>query len=76
MDHRIGDIRDAAVLTSRVAQVRPDAVFHLAAQSLVLASYDDPLLTWDTNVMGTAHMLQALRELDQPCAAVMITTDK
>ncbi len=76
MDHQIGDIRDVAVLAARVAEVRPDAVFHLAAQPLVLASYDDPLLTWDTNVMGTAHMLQALRGLDRPCAAVMITTDK
>ena len=76
LDHRIGDIRDAQTLRSRVAEVRPDVVFHLAAQPLVLASYDDPLLTWDTNVMGTAHMLQALRGLDQPCAAVMITTDK
>jgi CDP-glucose 4,6-dehydratase len=76
MDHRIGDIRQAETLRHRVAEVRPDVVFHLAAQPLVLASYDDPLLTWDTNVMGTAHMLDALRGLDQPCAAVMITTDK
>lgn len=76
MDHRIGDIRDAETLRARVADVRPDVVFHLAAQPLVLASYDDPLLTWDTNVMGTGHMLQALRGLEQPCTAVMITTDK
>ncbi len=76
MDHQIGDIRDAGVLRDRVVQVRPDVVFHLAAQPLVLASYDDPLLTWDTNVMGTAHMLDALRYLDSPCSAVMITTDK
>lgn len=76
MDHRIGDIRQAETLRHRVAEVRPDVVFHLAAQPLVLASYDDPLLTWDTNVMGTAHMLDALRGLDHPCAAVMITTDK
>jgi CDP-glucose 4,6-dehydratase len=76
MDHQIGDIRDAGVLRDRVHQVRPDVVFHLAAQPLVLASYDDPLVTWDTNVMGTAHMLDALRELDHLCLAVMITTDK
>mgnify|MGYP001027206105 CR=1 FL=1 len=76
LDHRIGDIRQTENLRHRVAEVRPDVVFHLAAQPLVLASYDDPLLTWDTNVMGTAHMLDALRGLDQPCAAVMITTDK
>ncbi|UWQ89460.1 CDP-glucose 4,6-dehydratase [Aliisedimentitalea scapharcae] len=76
MDHRIGDIRDAVVLSERVKEVQPDVVFHLAAQPLVLASYDDPLETWDTNVMGTAHMLDALRQLDKLCAAVMITTDK
>lgn len=76
LDHRIGDIRDAETLRARVADVHPDVVFHLAAQPLVLASYDDPLLTWDTNVMGTAHVLQALRGVDHPCAAVMITTDK
>ncbi|OUS33273.1 CDP-glucose 4,6-dehydratase [Rhodobacterales bacterium 56_14_T64] len=76
MDHQIGDIRDAGVLRDRVQQVRPDVVFHLAAQPLVLASYDDPLVTWNTNVMGTAHMLDALRDLDHPCSAVMITTDK
>ncbi|PJE35012.1 CDP-glucose 4,6-dehydratase, partial [Pseudooceanicola lipolyticus] len=76
LNHRIGDIREAATVAERVAQVQPDVVFHLAAQPLVLASYDDPLLTWDTNVMGTAHVLQALRDLSRPCAAVMITTDK
>lgn len=75
-DHLISDIRDAERLAARVAQVQPDVVFHLAAQPLVLASYDDPLETWDTNVMGTAHMLDALRGLDRPCAAIMITTDK
>jgi len=76
LDHFIGDIRDAETLRARVAEARPDVVFHLAAQPLVLASYDDPLLTWDTNVMGTVHMLDALRTLDHPCAAVLITTDK
>ncbi len=76
IDHHIGDIRDLETLAKRIQEIRPDVVFHLAAQSLVLASYDDPLTTWGTNVMGTAHVLQALRGLDQPCAAVMITTDK
>lgn len=76
VDHRIGDIRQPGVLQQRVDEVRPDAVFHLAAQPLVLTSYDDPLATWETNVMGTARMLDALRGLDRPCAVVMITTDK
>jgi CDP-glucose 4,6-dehydratase len=76
VDHAIGDIRDFDTVRRRVDQVQPDAVFHLAAQPLVLASYDDPLLTWDTNVMGSAHVLQAVRGLGHRCAVVMITTDK
>ncbi|GAB5436934.1 CDP-glucose 4,6-dehydratase [Falsiruegeria mediterranea] len=76
LDHRIGDIRDAKLVRDRVAEARPDVVFHLAAQPLVLASYDDPVANWDSNVMGTVHVLDALRQLDDPCAAVMITTDK
>jgi CDP-glucose 4,6-dehydratase len=59
-----------------LVEVRPEIVFHLAAQPLVLASYDDPLSTWATNVMGSAHLMQALRMLDAPCSAVMVTTDK
>lgn len=76
MDHATGDIRDSAALSARVADVRPDVVFHLAAQPLVLASYDDPVATWATNVMGAAHLMQALCALDAPCAVVMVTTDK
>jgi CDP-glucose 4,6-dehydratase len=76
LDHKIGDIRDPETLRIRLGEARPDVVFHLAAQPLVLASYDDPLATWDTNVMGSAHVLEALRHIDHPCAAVMITTDK
>nr|WP_255599370.1 CDP-glucose 4,6-dehydratase [Hasllibacter sp. MH4015] len=76
LDHRIGDIRTKGALEARVAEVQPDVVFHLAAQPLVLASYEDPMATWDTNVMGTVHMLDALRQLTHPCAAIMITTDK
>ncbi len=76
VDHAIGDIRDAALVDARVRAVQPDLVFHLAAQPLVLESYADPLTTWQTNVMGTVHLMQALRDLGRPCAAVMITTDK
>lgn len=76
MDHALGDIRDPETLAARVAAVRPEAVFHLAAQPLVLRAYREPLLTWETNVMGTAHLLEALKPLDAPCAAVLATTDK
>jgi CDP-glucose 4,6-dehydratase len=75
-DGRTGDIRDAEAIAKLIAEVRPDIVFHFAAQPLVLASYDDPIATFATNVMGTAHVLDALRRLDKPCAAVMIATDK
>jgi len=76
VNHLIADIRDPAAVAARVAAVRPDVVFHMAAQPLVRRSYADPLLTWQTNVMGTVHLLDALRPLDRPCAAVIVTTDK
>lgn len=76
LDHRVGDIRDAGLVAAVVAEVSPDAVFHLAAQSLVLRGYRVPVETWQTNVMGTVHVLEALRALDKPCAAVLVTTDK
>lgn len=70
------DIRDAQTLAARVRQAQPEVVFHLAAQALVRASYQDPLATYASNVMGTAHVLDALRGLDGVRVAVMVTTDK
>jgi len=70
------DIREVAALAELVNAARPDIVFHLAAQALVRRSYDEPLTTFETNVMGTAYVLEALRGLDSVRAAVMITTDK
>ena len=75
LDLRV-DVRDAQAVRDVVAQFQPDFVFHLAAQALVRRSYDDPLETWQTNVMGTLHVMEALRALDKPCAAVIITSDK
>ena len=75
MDLR-GDIRDRAAVTAAVESVKPDFVFHLAAQPLVRLSYEQPVETFDTNVMGTVHVLEALRALKNTCSAVMITTDK
>lgn len=71
-----GDIRDCAAVTAAVEFVKPDFVFHLAAQPLVRLSYEHPVETFDTNVMGTVHVLEALRSLKNACSAVMITTDK
>lgn len=70
------DIREQASLAEAIVDVQPDFVFHLAAQALVRRSYEDPMETWQTNVLGTLHVLEALRELDKPCAAVIITSDK
>lgn len=70
------DIRDASALADLVQAVQPDIVLHLAAQPLVRASYRDPLATFSTNVMGAAHVLDALRGLACVRVAVMVTTDK
>lgn len=70
------DIRNLETLTTIVQTVRPEVVFHLAAQPLVRSSYRDPITTFGTNIMGTAHVLEALRRLECLRVAVMITTDK
>lgn len=80
IDHRELDIRDAAALRDYVAEVDPEIVLHLAAQPLVRLSYDIPIETYATNVMGTVHLLDAIRQhankIDHPIALVMVTTDK
>jgi CDP-glucose 4,6-dehydratase len=70
------DIRDAATLADVIKAARSEIVFHLAAQPLVRASYREPRETFATNVMGTTHVLDALRGLDTVRVAVMVTTDK
>ena len=74
--HEIGDVRDATAVKKSILRVQPDFVFHLAAQALVRYSYEHPLETYATNVMGTAHVLEALRSLKKNCAVVIVTTDK
>ncbi|HXI71572.1 MAG TPA: CDP-glucose 4,6-dehydratase [Verrucomicrobiae bacterium] len=74
--HEIADVREADAVKKSLLRVQPDFVFHLAAQALVRYSYQHPLETYATNVMGTAHVLEALRSLEKPCAAVIVTTDK
>lgn len=70
------DIRDRAALEKAIVSAQPDFVFHLAAQALVRRSYDEPVETWQTNVLGTLHVLEALRKINKPCAAVIVTSDK
>lgn len=71
-----GDTRDYPTLERALTEFRPEVVFHLAAQPLVRRSYDDPVLTFATNVMGTVHLLEAVRKTPGVRAVVCITTDK
>jgi CDP-glucose 4,6-dehydratase len=73
---QIADLRDAAAVARVVREARPEIVFHLAAQALVRASYREPLATFATNAMGTAHLLEALRSGDVVRVTVVVTTDK
>ncbi|HRI80511.1 MAG TPA: CDP-glucose 4,6-dehydratase [Cyclobacteriaceae bacterium] len=76
IDHRVLDIRDLDSMKKVFLEVKPDFLFHLAAQPIVARSYDDPVETISTNVLGTTNILEALRALQQPCSAVIITSDK
>ena len=71
-----GDVRDAAAVLEAFANARPEIVFHLAAQSLVRSSYAMPVETYATNVMGTVHVLEAVRRTPGVRAAVIVTSDK
>ena len=71
-----GDVRDSEKLTSEMKTFRPDIVFHLAAQPLVRYSYEHPLETFETNVMGTINLFEACRKTESVAAIVNITSDK
>ena len=75
-NHIVCDIRDRESLSVNIKNANPDIIFHFAAQALVRRSYRDPLLTWDTNVMGTLNVLEAAKELQRPVTIIVITTDK
>jgi len=74
--HIFGDVRDERELISVFQEFKPEFVFHLAAQPLVRLSYKEPKLTYETNVMGTVNVLEAVRKTDSVRVAVIITTDK
>lgn len=76
LHHQIGDIRNPEAVRLSIDHAKPDFVFHLAAQPLVRRSYAQPVETYETNVNGTIHVLEALRSLNHPCTALFITTDK
>src|SRR5947208_11985879 len=70
------DIRDFPRLKSAIEDCRPEVVIHMAAQSVVRRGYEDPIETYSSNVMGTVHPFEALRQLKRPCAVVDVTSDK
>ena len=72
----LGDIRDLEPLAAYVAAVEPEIVFHMAAQSVVLQSYADPVETYSSNVLGTVHTLEAIRRARRACVVVNVTSDK
>jgi len=73
--HHDLDIRNGEELKRLIEEINPEIIFHLAAQPLVRESYLNPLLTWETNVIGTINLLESLRGLEK-CSVVVITTDK
>lgn len=76
LHHIEGNVQDLAALNQAIQAARPEVVFHLAAQSLVRQSYLDPVETYATNVMGTVHLLDAVRRVDSVRAVVNVTSDK
>ena len=76
IEHFQGDVRDKNSLQQAIGRFRPDIVFHLAAQSLVRKSYEDPVLTFETNSLGTLNLLDCLRDQPSVIAAILATSDK
>jgi len=76
INHYENDVRDFDSVKSIIEQVKPDFVFHLAAQALVSVSYSDPIETITTNVIGTTNILEALKQSNHHCVGIFITSDK
>jgi CDP-glucose 4,6-dehydratase len=76
VDDRRADVRDAAAVRAVVAEARPEIVLHMAAQPLVRRSFDEPLATYEANVMGTANVLDALRGAPDARVTIVVTSDK
>lgn len=74
--HHIADIRDRTALANALQQAEPDIILHLAAQPLVRLSYEQPVETFDINIMGTLYLLEAARQTQNARACVVVTTDK
>ena len=76
VNHIVGDIRDYEKLQDVFDAVKPEFVFHLAAQALVRRSYDEPKLTFDTNVAGSVNVLEAVRNTPSVRVLIYVTSDK
>ena len=76
VDHRTGDVRDLDAVTRTMRDAAPEIVIHMAAQSLVRYSYEHPVETFSTNVLGTVHVLEAVRAAPSVRAVVAVTSDK
>lgn len=74
--HIIGDVRDAVNVDKVIRKYKPDMIFHLAAQPLVRYSYKEPMITFETNVMGTVNILEAVRHVDNIRSCIIVTSDK
>jgi CDP-glucose 4,6-dehydratase len=74
--HQLADVRDGAALAAAMAAAQPEIVIHLAAQPLVRTSYEDPLATYATNVMGSVHLFEAVRSCPSVRGVINVTTDK
>lgn len=70
------DILDVEKIKKTINKIQPDFLFHLAAQAIVSVSYEDPIGTFNVNALGTANILEALRQSNHPCAAVIVSSDK
>jgi CDP-glucose 4,6-dehydratase len=76
IDSTIGDVNDLSKLRLLIGSFAPEVILHMAAQSVVLEAYTDPVATYRSNVMGTVHVLDAVRTAARPCVVVNVTTDK
>ncbi|HMG15778.1 MAG TPA: GDP-mannose 4,6-dehydratase, partial [Saprospiraceae bacterium] len=76
IEHQFGDINDLAGIKLMINNIKPDFIFHLAAQPIVGTSYENPVNTFSTNIMGTVNLMEALRLSNHECTVIMVTSDK
>ena len=76
VQNNITDIKDTEKVIKTITEIKPDYIFHLAAQPIVSLSYSKTVETWNTNVIGTVNVLESLRLLNNECIGIIITSDK